>query len=126
MKLRLPLLLLCAVTAAIGADASGKWVAEIPGRGGAAASSTFTFKVSGSKLEGTVATARGDTPISDGKIEGDAISFTVVRNRGGQDVKIQYKGVVTGDTLKLDISNAASGATTTVAAKHCPPNTGCQ
>jgi hypothetical protein len=40
---------------ALAADATGKWVAEQPGRnGGPAMTTTFNFKVEGATLTGTV------------------------------------------------------------------------
>src|SRR5262245_31197480 len=65
------------------ADVKGKWTAQVPGRGGQAQETTFTFKVEGDKLTGSVSGRQGDTPIADGKITGDEISFTVTRERQG-------------------------------------------
>ncbi len=37
----------------------------------------------------------------DGKVEGDAISFTVTVNFQGEERKVNYKGKITGTELKL-------------------------
>ncbi len=88
--------------AAAAADVTGKWTAEVPGRGGNTATNTFVFKVDGAKLTGTVDGGRGGAvEIADGKVDGDNVSFSMVRNFGGQDVKISYKGKVSGSEIKF-------------------------
>ena len=44
---------------------------------------------------------RGDTPISEGKIKGDEISFVVVRNFNGNEMKMNDAGKVEGGELKM-------------------------
>lgn len=83
------------------ADVSGKWTAQVPGRGGQTRETTFNFKAEGSKLTGTVPGMQGDNPISDGKIDGDNISFTVAVSFGGNDIKFLYKGKVAGEEIKF-------------------------
>jgi len=93
--------LLC-VAAAVAADVTGKWVAQMPGRqGGSPTETTFTFKQDGTKLTGTITTARGENPISDGKVEGDNISFVQTMSFGGNEMKFVYKGTVSGDEIKF-------------------------
>ena len=69
--------LLSAVAAA--ADVSGKWKAEFTTADGTARVNTFTFKVDGGNLTGTVAGTQDETPIKNGKISGDDISFSAER-----------------------------------------------
>ena len=40
-------------------------------------------------------------PISDGKIDGDDISFTQVMEFNGNQMKLLYKGKVSGDEIKF-------------------------
>lgn len=87
--------------AAIAAEIDGKWQSEMPGRDGNVMTTTYTFKAEGDKLTGTISGRQGDTPIAEGKISGDEISFVVVRNMGGEDRKIQYKGKISGDEIKM-------------------------
>jgi len=91
-----------AVTA-MAADVTGKWVAEVEGRGGQTREITFNFKVDGNTLTGTMSGFRGDMPISDGKIDGDQISFKRVMEFNGNSFTIVYKGVVSasGDEIKF-------------------------
>ena len=105
MRFRIVFLSACFVLAAVAmawaADISGKWVAQVPGRGGQTRETTFNFKADGAKLTGTVSGMQGDNPISDGKVDGDNISFTVVNSFNGNEVKLLYKGKVAGDEIKF-------------------------
>jgi len=90
--------LLALIGTAWAADVAGKWVAEMQGRNGTT-ETTFNFKVDGAKLTGTMTTSRGENEISEGKIEGDDISFVVVRTFGENEIKLVYKGKVKGDEI---------------------------
>lgn len=84
------------------ADINGKWVAQFQGRGGETMQSTFNFKVDGTTLTGTNLGPMGnENAISEGKIDGDNISFVVKVDFGGNEMKIAYKGKVVGDEIKL-------------------------
>ncbi len=86
---------------ALAADVTGKWTAEVPGRQGNTQETTFNLKADGSTLTGTVTNRRGDSEIKDGKVDGDNISFVQVMNFNGNEIKLTYKGVVSGDTIKF-------------------------
>jgi hypothetical protein len=101
MRLAALTLALAFAGAVLAADISGKWTAQVPGRDGAPQDTTFNFKVEGTKLTGTMSTQRGEAQISDGKVEGDKVSFTVVRNFGGNEVKLLYKGTIAGNEIKF-------------------------
>ncbi len=101
MKNRLVLLfamLAMACMVALGADVTGKWTAE--GRGG---TQTFTLKQSGSTLTGSVEGGRGGAvDISNGKVDGDNVSFEVTRDMGDKGkFTTKYTGTVSGGTMKL-------------------------
>lgn len=83
------------------ADVTGKWTAQVPGRDGQMRETTYNFKVEGAKLTGTMSGMMGDTPISDGTVKGEDISFSVTMNMRGSDVKLLFKGKLTGEELKL-------------------------
>ena len=84
------------------ADVTGKWTAQVPGRGGNMQNNTFVFKADGAKLTGTLEGGRGGpVEITDGKIDGENISFTVVRNFNGNEIKLNYKGQVSGSEIKF-------------------------
>ncbi len=95
------ILLLCFVLGVMAADVTGKWTAQVPGRSGQTREQTFNFKSAGDKLEGTVSGRQGDVAISDGKVSGDTISFTVKMEYGGNTVEQKYTGSVAGDEIKF-------------------------
>jgi hypothetical protein len=86
---------------ALAADISGKWVAQVPTRDGGTREAVFNLKASGDGVTGTITSPRGDQQITDGKISGDDISFTVVVEFNGNQMKFVYKGKVAGDEIKF-------------------------
>ena len=83
------------------ADAAGTWKAAIETPNGSM-EQIFTLKVDGGKLTGTMTMGQmGEGAISEGKIDGDNVSFAVVRDLGGNQIRINYKGTVGGDEMKL-------------------------
>ena len=85
-------LFLCFSFAALAADVTGKWTAQVPSRQGGTREQTFNFKADGDKLTGTISGRQGDIAITDGKISGDTISFTVKMEYGGNSVEQKYTG----------------------------------
>jgi hypothetical protein len=94
---------------ALAADFNGKWTGDVPGRNGNTQTLTFSFHVDGAALTGKVTSPRGDVDISNGKVDGDSISFDQVLNFNGNSVTIGYKGVADGDTIKFTRTFGASG-----------------
>jgi hypothetical protein len=105
MKKRIAFLSVCFVFAALtlawAADVNGKWSAQVPGRDGQTRELIFTFKAEGEKLTGSMSGQQGDSEITDGKISGDQISFTVKINIQGNERKFLYKGTISGDEMKV-------------------------
>jgi hypothetical protein len=104
-------ILLVVAIAAFAADVSGKWTYEQPGRGGGPGRPvTITLTQDGSKLTGSVpGMGRGgaDVPpseITNGKVDGDKVSFEVVREFNGNKITSKYEGTVAGDEMKLKIT----------------------
>ena len=98
-------LLACAFLA-MAADVSGKWTMEQGGRpDGSPRVSTFEFNVDGNTLTGTLtAPGRGGagptvTQISNGKVDGDKISFDVTRQMQGYSFTTKYVFTVNGDEM---------------------------
>ena len=87
--------------AAFAADATGTWKYSISTPNGTSRESSMTLKADGSKLTGSMEGRGGPVEIQDGKVDGDNVSFVVVRNFNGNEVKINYKGVITGNEMKL-------------------------
>ena len=102
MKLRVTLLTALLAVGAFAADVTGKWSAEVPGRGGQTRTQNMEFKADGATLTGSMEGMQGaSTPISDGKVDGDTIMFNVVREFNGNTMKSNYVGKVAGDTIKF-------------------------
>jgi hypothetical protein len=96
--------------AASAADIGGNWKGTAEGPNGAI-ERTFTFKVDGTKLTGeTESQMMGKSTITDGKVEGNNISFTITGNLQGNEMKLNYKGTVTGDTIKLSVDFGGQAA----------------
>jgi hypothetical protein len=101
MKLRLLLASCLLAVSALAADVTGKWTADMQTRDGQTRTVTFDLKADGNTLTGSVTSPRGATDISNGKVDGDNVSFDVVREFNGNSVTIHYSGTVSGDSLKL-------------------------
>ena len=116
IKSRIVFLSACFVFAVVAqawaADVTGKWTAQVPGRGGQTRETTFNLKAEGDKLTGTVSGMQGDNPISDGKVSGDEVSFKVKVSFNGNDFAMVYKGKVAGDEIKF---------TRTIEGREAPP-----
>jgi len=80
------------------ADVTGKWTAAIEGPQGQM-ELLFDFKQEGEKLTGTSQSPMGEMTISEGKVEGDVITFTVATDQ----FKVVHKGKVEGDQIKVTV-----------------------
>ncbi len=110
--------MLAVALVALAADSvTGKWVYEQAGRqGGTPRQTTLDLKADGAKLTGTVTQPAfgrrgGDTPpapvttpISNGKVDGNNVSFEVARDMGGNSMITKYEGAVSGNEMKLKIT----------------------
>lgn len=100
MKYLLILIAMFAVTAS-AADIAGNWKGTADA-GNGPIERTFAFKVDGTKLTGeTTSEMMGKSTITDGKVDGDNLSFSIKVNFQGNDMVVKYKGKVTGDAMKL-------------------------
>ena len=119
MKSTLTLLVIALMltAGAFAADVAGTWKASM--EGGPGGEVTFVFKVDGNKLGGTASSEMsGEAPITEGKIDGNEISFTVAINANGQDMKILHKGTVNGNEIKLTVTFAGMDQTMEMTAKR--------
>jgi hypothetical protein len=95
---------LFALTSAWAADVTGKWIAHAPGGQGQGDSEiTLVFKVDGNSLTGTLNNSLmpGDVSINEGKVNGDDISFSLMRKFGESEMKVVWKGKISGDEIKF-------------------------
>ncbi len=95
------------------ADISGKW----SGQGDQGPAWVFNFKVAGSAVTGTMQSGDDkERPISDGKLAGDDLSFTVNSEWQGNPIKLVMKGKVAGEKIELrvDTDDGAWGTDVTL------------
>ena len=121
------------VAAAQNANVAGTWTLSMNfggggGQGGGGARmgrggpQTLTFTQDGEKLSGTMHTGRGDSPIT-GTISGNNITFSVTRQTQNGEVKTDYTGTVSGDTMKGTV-NMRGNPVDWTATKGAPPEGG--
>jgi len=102
MKIKtLALGLLLIASPAFAADIEGMWSGSIDTPNGAAPIN-FTFKAAGEVLTGSTTGPDGSSlAISNGKIMGSMLSFTLTLDFGGGATTFVYTGVVSGKDLTL-------------------------
>jgi hypothetical protein len=59
----------------------------------------------------------GKSPITDGKIEGDNVSFTITVKFQDNEMKLLYAGKVVGNEIKFHVTNADAGVNIDYTAK---------
>ncbi len=106
----LMILLAAFAVAASAADITGSWKATAD-MNGQALERTFTFKQEGTKLTGdTTSQMMGKSAITDGKVEGDAVTFTVNADFQGNPMKMNYKGKIVSPTeIKFTVEIPGGG-----------------
>ena len=94
---------------AFAGDVTGTWKATAEGPNGTM-ERTFVFKVDGSTLTGeTTSSFFGTSTITDGKVEGDYLSFSITVKFQDNEMKLDYKGKVNGDEIKFTVVTADGG-----------------
>lgn len=92
-------LLVCSVAICMAAvaDLSGKWAGVLK-FGDNELPLTYTFKVDGENLTGSVSTGQGDLPLSNGKIKGNDFTFSLDVN----GTAMAQVGKFYGDSTTID------------------------
>lgn len=95
-------ILLVLLASVWAADVTGKWIAEVPGNQGNA-QVTLILKTDGPNLTGTLdnSSMPGAIEIKDGKIQGDNVSFYIIRKIGENDTKVVWKGTIVGEEIQF-------------------------
>jgi hypothetical protein len=102
------------------ADITGKWKATAEGPNGSM-ERTFDFKVEGAKLTGeTTSSMMGKSTLMDGKVDGDSFSFSINVKFQDNEVKVEYKGKVTGNEITMTGSFGGSDQTIEWKGKRLP------
>jgi len=104
------LISLCALFAfttimALAADVTGTWKGEA-NPNGKGQPPNFTFKQDGSSLTGSTQMRGNSVDISNGKVDGDKISFEVTFEGQNGKMTTKYSGTVSGTTMKLSAESA--------------------
>lgn len=107
------LAVLCLVPA-FAADIDGKWTATYDTQNGSI-TTTWDLKADGTKLTGKATSSFGDRDVTEGKIEGNTVSWVEVIDAGGTSIRIVCKGTLKGDEIKLTRVVGEVGTTETVA-----------
>ncbi|MGH9833323.1 MAG: hypothetical protein ACREBD_29020 [Blastocatellia bacterium] len=109
MKIQYKVLLLACVTftlalSALAADVTGKWKAEFETQVGVQ-KYTFELKVEGEKLTGKAFFERmnqkGEAELLEGKVNGNDIFFVEKISVQGNELRVEYKGKVSGDEISF-------------------------
>ena len=95
-------ILMVFIVSAWAADVAGKWIAQAPS-GQGTSEITLVFKVDGATLTGTLDNSQmpGAIEIKDGKIQDNDVSFHVLRKFGENEMKVVWKGKVSGDEIRF-------------------------
>jgi hypothetical protein len=108
---------------AAAADVTGKWASEFDSQIGVQ-KYVFDLKQDGDKVVGTASFERmgqkGQVELTEGKIEGGLVSFVEPLDFQGTSIRIEYKGQLSGDEMKLT-RQVGEFATEQIVAKRLKP-----
>jgi opacity protein-like surface antigen len=114
----LAVLILAGLFCVYAADITGKWTAQFDSQVGVQ-KYVFDFKVDGTTLTGVansdIGGAQAKTPITEGTVNGDDVSFVENLDYQGMQLKITYKGKISGDEIKFSRTVGDQGGETFVA-----------
>jgi opacity protein-like surface antigen len=95
------LILVILSAAAMAADITGSWAGTMS-IGDNKFTLTYSFKQDGGTLTGSVVTPSGDAlPLSEGKVDGDKISFAVKTEMNGAAVKFVSSGTIKDEEITI-------------------------
>ena len=109
-----------AVLAAGAPDISGTWTSSFDTQVGKQ-EYTYTFLVKGTEVTGRAKSANGDTPITEGKVEGNKVSFVENLTYQGMPLRVAYTGTIVS-AEEIDFTRDVGGvATEMLTAKRKSP-----
>lgn len=83
-----------------GASVTGKWKTVRERDDGSTMEFIYNLKQEGNKLSGTTAWNNSEEiPLKEGKVEGDKVTFKVVRERDGRSFTADYTGKLQGQSI---------------------------
>ncbi len=89
------------LSTAFAADVAGIWTGQVTGRNGEPQDITFQFAQQGERLTGKMYGDSEDVPLTEGTVERDKISFTVVLTFGANKTVFHYSGTIEGRQMRL-------------------------
>src|SRR5437016_3899828 len=105
---RLGILWICGALgawAALAGDFAGIWIGQVPGRNGEPQDVAFQFTQDGDKLGGKQYGDYQSTPISEGRISGDQVSFILLApEQSGNQInkaRLRFTGILKGGEIEL-------------------------
>ena len=97
--------LVLSLSSVLSAGPTGHWLAKQTFPDGQTRETSLWLKADGNTLTGYMISPNQDAaPISNGKINGNEISFSIVRDNFGEARKTDYSGTLTNDKLTLRLS----------------------
>ena len=89
----------------LGADLTGIWIGQIPGRTGDLQDIAFKFTQDGAALGGKLYGDYQSTPITEGKISGDQVTFLVIApEQAGNQInrtRLRFSGTLKDGEIEL-------------------------
>jgi alpha-galactosidase len=107
---------LCTLAAA--EDLTGRWVATETTPNGQKRETTVALIAEGNSLKGFIANPRSTMLIVEGRVDGNNVSFTVLRESNGVDKRADCTAELSGDGLKVTIPSDGTRPATVLAAKR--------
>src|SRR3989442_1684633 len=90
-------------------DGTWRWIFTMPD--GATSRPKLILATENGKLTGTTSFRPGtETPITNAVLQGDAVSFQVIRERDGQEIVTTYTGTWNGKIIKGKVESNWAGA----------------
>ena len=89
---------------------NGRWRAYVTLPNGDTSVLTLDLKVDGDSLAGTIKGRNGESEISDGWVDGDELSFSVIESFHGDQSERRYKGTLDGDVIRFLVTEDDSHA----------------
>ena len=87
--------------AAFAQGVAGKWTAAIDTQVGVQ-NYTYEFQVAGEKLTGTAKSQMSGSPITEGTVKGNTITFTETLTYQDMTIPVIYTGTISGDEIKFN------------------------
>ena len=100
--MRLLLIAALMVGSAVAGDLSGIWTGQLANKFGEIDDISFRFVQNGSVLTGKMYGDNESTPVKDGKVDGDRITFSITTELNGGPRTFLYSGTISGKQIQVE------------------------